>query len=155
MTIVQQPQTPLAHILIVDDTREDLRLLSKLLRTHGYAVRTQLEGRLAINSAQTEPPDLILLDVMMPVMDGYAVCTNLKADTRTSDIPIIFISASGDVVDKVKGFFPGRRRLYHQTLSSGRSACPRRHPPANATYAKAAPGAKYALAARGSPTPAG
>jgi PAS domain S-box-containing protein len=107
MTIVQQPQPPLANILIVDDTREDLRLLSKLLRTHGYAVRTQLEGRLAINSAQTDPPDLILLDVMMPGMDGYAVCTNLKADTRTSDIPIIFISASGDVVDKVKGFSLG------------------------------------------------
>ena len=98
---------PLASILIVDDTPANLRLLAQMLTEHGYHVRPVLNGAQALVAAQIMPPDLILLDIRMPGMDGYAVCQRLKADERTRDIPILFISALSDAEDKVRAFSAG------------------------------------------------
>lgn len=95
------------NILIVDDTPDNLRLLFNLLSEQGYRVRPVPSGPMALGAAQREPPDLILLDIMMPDMDGYAVCKALKADDCTRDIPIIFLSALDQAGDKVKAFAAG------------------------------------------------
>ena len=95
------------NILVVDDTVANLRLLSKILSTHGYLVRLARDGELALTSARFNPPDLILLDITMPGMNGYQVCEELKADPQMRDIPIIFISALNEVLDKVKAFSVG------------------------------------------------
>ncbi|HEY9740144.1 MAG TPA: ATP-binding protein [Coleofasciculaceae cyanobacterium] len=95
------------NILVVDDTPENLHLLVRVLREKGYEVRPVPSGDLAVSAAQSFPPDLILLDIMMPEMDGYEVCSTLKADERTKDIPVIFISAINEVLDKVKAFEVG------------------------------------------------
>jgi sigma-B regulation protein RsbU (phosphoserine phosphatase) len=94
-------------ILIVDDTPANLRLLSQILVQQGYHVRPVPDGSLALAAVQAEPPDLILLDLRMPEMDGYQVCEHLKADVRTRGIPIIFISALDATQDKVKAFHTG------------------------------------------------
>ncbi|MCL1468554.1 GGDEF domain-containing response regulator [Argonema galeatum] len=94
-------------ILIVDDTPANLRFLAKILTEQGYNVRKALNGQIALTSCQMILPDLILLDIMMPDMDGYEVCLRLKADEPTCKIPVIFISALNDVFDKVKGFKVG------------------------------------------------
>lgn len=99
--------TPSASVLIVDDTPANLRLLAGLLGNAGYQVRPVRDGRMALTAAQSNPPDLVLLDIMMPEMDGYEVCRQLKADERTREIPVIFISALDDVHDKVKSFTLG------------------------------------------------
>jgi len=96
-----------ANILVVDDTPGNLRLLMGILDKHGYEVRVASNGDLALRTVQSTPPDLILLDIKMPNMDGYQVCEHLKAEEWTRDIPVIFISALGEVVDKVKGFEMG------------------------------------------------
>ncbi len=96
-----------ANILIVDDTPDNLRLLSKMLMERGYKVRPAPSGAHALATSKKEIPDLILLDVIMPEMDGYEVCRVLKADKRTKDIPVIFLSALNEVKDKVKGFEAG------------------------------------------------
>lgn len=98
---------PKASVLIVDDTPENLRVLVNLLQEHGYRVRAVPNGSHALVSAQKEPPDLILLDIMMPDMDGYEVCHRLKTDDRTRDIPIIFISALDEGLDKATAFSVG------------------------------------------------
>lgn len=95
------------NILIVDDQPDNLNLLIGLLSEQGYIVRPALSGKLALRSIQSTLPDLILLDIMMPEMDGYEVCTQLKASERTQDIPIIFISALNEVFDTVKAFSLG------------------------------------------------
>jgi len=94
-------------ILIIDDTPDNLRVLSAMLTKQGYNVRKALNWQMALTACQTVLPDLILLDIMMPDVDGYEVCQRLKADTETSKIPIIFISALDDVFDKVKAFRAG------------------------------------------------
>jgi two-component system NtrC family sensor kinase len=99
--------TKQGNILVVDDTPENLRLLMGILSDKGYEVRPAPNGELALSGAQGFPPDLILLDIMMPEMDGYEVCKKLKADARTCEIPVIFISAINDVLDKVKAFAVG------------------------------------------------
>ena len=99
--------TKTEDILIVDDTPDNLHLLSRMLTRQGYNVRKALSGPMALTAVQTVAPDLILLDIMMPEMDGYEVCQNLKADAKTAEIPIIFLSALDDVLDKVKGFQVG------------------------------------------------
>jgi PAS domain S-box-containing protein len=96
-----------ADILAIDDTPENLALLSQMLTAKGYKVRSVTKGSTAIRGAKAAPPDLILLDVKMPEMNGYEVCQQLKADDRTRNIPVIFISALGDVFDKVKAFQVG------------------------------------------------
>ena len=95
------------NILIVDDTPANLRLLSKMLAEQGYHVRPVPDGSLALAAVQAEPPDLILLDIRMPKMNGYQVCEHLKADAPTCDIPIIFISALDATQDKVRAFAVG------------------------------------------------
>jgi len=99
--------SPKGNILIVDDTPANLRLLSRMLTEQGYQVRPVPDGPLALAAARAEPPDLILLDIRMPEMDGYEVCEHLKADAQTGDIPIIFISALDEIGDKVKAFTVG------------------------------------------------
>jgi len=101
------PAIPKADLLIVDDIPENLRLLSNILRERGYKVRAAPTGALALQAARAQPPDLVLLDVMMPEMDGYDVCGQLKADDRTKDIPVIFLSALSETEDKVKAFSAG------------------------------------------------
>lgn len=91
-------------ILVVDDTPQNLHLLTEILSKAGYLVRPAKNGGLALVSAQYTTPDLILLDILMPAMDGYEVCRRLKEDARTRDVPIIFISALEEPVDKVKAF---------------------------------------------------
>ena len=93
-----------ANILIVDDTPDNVRLLMEMLSERGYKVRPATSGAHALTTARLEPPDLILLDILMPDMDGYRVCAELKANERTRDIPVIFISALQQVFDKVKAF---------------------------------------------------
>jgi signal transduction histidine kinase len=95
------------EILIVDDQPNNLRLLSTLLTTQGYSVRKAINGQMAVLSVLTELPDLILLDIRMPDMDGYEVCLELKSNPNTQHIPIIFISALDEVLDKVKAFSIG------------------------------------------------
>lgn len=93
-----------ANILIVDDTSSNLRLLSKLLQDEGYAVRCALDGATAMTIAEAEWPDLILLDIVMPEMDGYEICQKLKASAKTNHIPVIFLSNLEDIFDKQKAF---------------------------------------------------
>lgn len=95
------------NILVVDDQPNNLRVLSSMLTKQGYHVRKALNGQIALTACQTALPDLILLDIMMPDMDGYEVCQRLKADEKTRDVPVIFISALDDVLDKVKAFSAG------------------------------------------------
>lgn len=95
------------NILVVDDKPDNLRLLSNILTKEGYKVRKILTGRLAIDAAQLDPPDLILLDIMMPELNGYQVCQSLKQNQQTQEIPIIFLSALDTVADKVKAFTMG------------------------------------------------
>ena len=95
------------NILLVDDLPENLQLLSNLLITLGYSVRSVTSGRMALKTAKAKRPDLILLDILMPDMDGYEVCQAFKEDEDLRDIPIIFISSLDDVFDKVKAFWSG------------------------------------------------
>ena len=95
------------NILVIDDAVANLQLLSEMLTRYGYIVRSATSGHLGLLSAQHAPPDLILLDIMMPGMDGYQVCEQLKADERTRDIPVIFLSALDETLNKVKAFDVG------------------------------------------------
>ena len=104
---MSQPDVKHGDILIVDDTLPNLRYLQNLLTERGYEVRGVPSGRMALMVAHNEPPDLILLDIRMPDLDGYEVCRQLKADPTTCDIPVIFISAMDAVLDKVKAFDVG------------------------------------------------
>ncbi len=97
----------LADLLIVDDTPNNLRLLSSMLTEKGYKVRKAIDGKAALKAVEAVIPDLILLDIRMPEIDGYQVCEILKADQRTQDIPIIFISALDETMDKVRAFQVG------------------------------------------------
>lgn len=112
--LVQEPINPhpiqkneSAIILVVDDVLENLRLLSKILNREGYKVRQAIDGKIALKTVRSVQPDLILLDIMMPEIDGYEVCKALKSDPLTQDIPIIFLSALDEVLDKVKAFQVG------------------------------------------------
>lgn len=95
------------NILVVDDLPENLQILISILSAHDYEVRAFAEGAFALTSARENPPDVILLDVRMPDMDGYTLCTHLQADPRTREVPVIFISAYGEIEDKIKGFRAG------------------------------------------------
>ncbi|MEW8013814.1 MAG: response regulator, partial [Candidatus Sedimenticola endophacoides] len=95
------------NILVVDDTPASLRLLTELLTDAGFKVRPSNSGTLALQSAQAQPPNLILLDIRMPDLDGYEVYRRLKAEPATADVPVIFISALDDVKDRIKGFEVG------------------------------------------------
>jgi DNA-binding NtrC family response regulator len=103
----KQPTSAPEEILVVDDTPANLRLLTELLTQQNYHVRPASNGALALKSVAAKIPDLILLDVSMPGMDGYEVCRRLKADEQSRRIPVIFISAFGDTRQKVTGFEAG------------------------------------------------
>ncbi|MEG4233722.1 response regulator [Microcoleus sp. Pol11C3] len=103
----QQLESHVANLLVVDDTPDNLRLLSTMLSDKGYKVRGVINGEMALKAARSTPPDLILLDITMPQMNGYEVCEHLKADGRTSGIPVIFLSALDQVLDKVTAFAVG------------------------------------------------
>jgi len=94
-------------ILVVDDDLSSLSTLSSMLNSEGYEVRGVTDGPMALTVTENKPPELILLDIRMPDMDGYEVCKRLKADERHRHIPIIFLSALQETDDKVKGFEAG------------------------------------------------
>lgn len=96
-----------AGILVVDDQPDNLDLLTTLLMAQGYNVRGAMSGYLALEKARENPPDLILLDIRMPDIDGYEICSLLKADERTCEIPVIFLSALQNAKDKVTAFEVG------------------------------------------------
>ena len=98
---------PKPDILVVDDTPANLRLLSEMLKSQGYKPRLVPSGKLALNAARAIPPDLILLDIRMPEMDGYEVCERLKADPQLKETPVIFLSALDETANKVKAFAAG------------------------------------------------
>ena len=95
------------NIMIVDDNPANLKLLEDMLHQHGYEVRSFPRGRLALGAADQEPPDLILLDINMPELNGYEVCEQLKSSACLAGIPVIFLSALNATEDKVKGFRSG------------------------------------------------
>ncbi len=97
----------MGEVLVVEDTPASLKLLSDLLQGAGYSVRQAPDGELALWSAQARPPELILLDVRMPGIDGYEVCRRLKQAPALRDIPVIFLSAQFDTDDKLRGFRAG------------------------------------------------
>jgi len=94
-------------ILVVDDTPIMLKLLANILQNAGYGVRSAISGELALHAAASDPPDIVLLDIRMPGMDGFEVCKRLKEDARLKDIPVIFVSAAVDMEDKVRAFREG------------------------------------------------
>ncbi|MGE5328256.1 MAG: HD domain-containing phosphohydrolase [Deltaproteobacteria bacterium] len=94
-------------IYVIDDAPQNLNTISKILTVIGYEVRTFLSGQLALEALHDESPDLILMDINMPGMNGYQVCEFIKADDRLKDIPVIFISALSEASDIVKGFCSG------------------------------------------------
>ncbi|GAB1544319.1 hypothetical protein NUACC21_69950 [Scytonema sp. NUACC21] len=96
-----------ANILVVDDTPANLRLLVNVLQQNGYKARPVTDGYSALEVVRASPPDLILLDILMPDLSGYEVCQKLKADPKTRDIPIIFLSALSEGLDKAKAFHVG------------------------------------------------
>jgi two-component system sensor histidine kinase/response regulator len=111
----RQPQDPamnqdtasVASVLVVDDGIANLRLLSDLLGEHGYEVRAVTSGRQALQAVEHDPPDLILLDITMPEMNGYEVCQRLKAKDCSRDVPVIFLTSLTDTADKVRAFDAG------------------------------------------------
>jgi len=107
MTGIETQNREAAQILVVDDTPANLKLLNEMLTNRGYRVRPASNGRLALRSVAAALPDLILLDVRMPDMDGYEVCARLKSDEYSRGVPVIFISALDSVNDKIKGFEAG------------------------------------------------
>jgi diguanylate cyclase (GGDEF)-like protein len=107
MIYFPNPESSLGSILLVDDKPDNLRLLSTMLIEHQYEVRRVTKGVMALKTAKAAPPDLIVLDIKLPDIDGYEVCQSLKSDSLTAEIPIIFISALDHVLDKVKAFSVG------------------------------------------------
>ena len=99
--------TKSSKIMVVDDTLANLELLTDMLKSQGYDVKPASKGSLAIQSAKNDPPDLILLDINMPEMNGFEVCKLLKADRQLHEIPVIFISALTDTREKLEAFSSG------------------------------------------------
>jgi CheY-like chemotaxis protein len=94
-------------VLVVDDTPANLSLLCGMLKERGYRVRPVPSGDLALDAAWSDPPDLVLLDISMPEMDGFEVCRRLKADPRSAEIPVVFLTAHTEPTEKVKAFALG------------------------------------------------
>jgi len=91
-------------ILLVDDTASNLEILVNFFNEQGFQVSVAVDGESALEQIEHDLPDLILLDVMMPGIDGFETCRRLKANERTTDIPVIFMTALSETTDKVKGF---------------------------------------------------
>lgn len=107
MTEIGRKKLEYHEILVIEDTPASLQFLTQLLTGQGYRVRPATDGLLALQSVAARVPDLILLDVKMPDMDGYEVCRRLKSDERSRKVPVIFISALNDLSEKVRGFKAG------------------------------------------------
>jgi signal transduction histidine kinase len=111
MTVPAKPDAPgpteSGGLLVVDDTAANLRLLTRVLGDAGFRVRPVASGEAALAAARNEPPDLVLLDVDMPEMDGYEVCRRLKADPTLAEVPVLFLSALGETEDKLAAFAAG------------------------------------------------
>ncbi|MDR9403910.1 MAG: response regulator [Halothece sp. Uz-M2-17] len=95
------------NILLIDDQPNNLRLLSDLLEEQGYEVQQAISGELALQAIAIAPPDVILLDIQLPELDGYTICQKLRANPETEELPVIFISAFNEAWDKVKAFSVG------------------------------------------------
>jgi response regulator RpfG family c-di-GMP phosphodiesterase len=93
-----------ASILVVDDTPASLKLLTDIMKAEGYEVRSAISGELALHAALSHAPDLVLLDIRMPEMDGFEVCRRLREAPETRDVPVIFVSAASETEEKVRGF---------------------------------------------------
>jgi putative two-component system response regulator len=100
-------ENPMTTIMVVDDISANLKLLDEMLRGRGYRVMLFPRGAMALKAAVKNPPDLILLDIMMPGMDGFEVCRRLKDDERLKDVPVLFISALDGTDDKIQAFSAG------------------------------------------------
>lgn len=96
-----------SNILIIDDTPDNLRFLSDLLSKAGYSIRKVTNGQMGLEAARSDPPDLVLLDIRMPGLNGYGVCDQLKSTPNTAQIPVIFLSAMSEELDKVMAFEAG------------------------------------------------
>jgi DNA-binding response OmpR family regulator len=96
-----------ATIMVIDDTPDQLFLLKGMLQNKGYTVLDFLDGKTALKATEETQPDLIMLDIVMPVMDGFEVCRRLKKDQKTKEIPVLFISSLDETADKVKAFQVG------------------------------------------------
>lgn len=102
-----EEKSPGRSIVVVDDEMENLKVLTRILRMQGRRVSPISEGKLALESAKSDPPDLVILDINMPGMNGYEVCRELKKDKRFKDIPVLFLSGMGGIEDKVEAFRAG------------------------------------------------
>ena len=119
----------IATVLVVDDTPENLTLMGSLLRDH-FMVKVANNGEKALKIAMSDtPPDLVLLDIMMPGTDGYEVCRRLKATAATRDIPVIFLTARSDPDDERMGLALGGGGLHHQAHQPAHFAGAGQHPP--------------------------
>ena len=110
-------------MFIVDDHPENIRALGDILRNNGYKLAIAVDGPLALRMIKQKPPDLILLDIMMPEMDGYQVCEELKNDPNSANIPIIFLTAKGELEDKIKGFQVGGADYITKPFEAKRNSC--------------------------------
>ncbi len=105
--LLQSKEKKIPDILIVDDMPSNVQLLASMLKNNGYKVRVALTGKRAIEAICNCPPDIILLDITMPEMNGYEVCEELKKDSKLNEIPVIFISALHETANKVQAFQKG------------------------------------------------
>src|ERR1700686_788784 len=105
--MIESQQLNRGNIMAVDDNPANLKLLEGMLRQQGYQVRSFPRGRLALAAAAENPPELILLDINMPEMNGYEVCERLKSDEKLAGIPVILLRALGETADKLKAFHSG------------------------------------------------
>ena len=104
--------------MVVDDTPANLELLTEMLKANGYKVRPVTGGAPALRAAKSKAPDLILLDILMPDMNGYEVCQRLKEDAALKDVPVIFLSALTEMEDKVRGLRGGGNDYMTKPLQS-------------------------------------
>lgn len=106
-TMLPMPNPPQSHVLLVDDSTAELRWLMELMADSRFRLTVAMDGKDGYHKAALQQPDLILMDVRMPVMDGLAACRLLKADARTQQIPVIFLSAANDVAQRIEGLRVG------------------------------------------------
>jgi putative two-component system response regulator len=107
----------MSKILIVDDAPDSIKVLMEALNNLNDEILVATRGKIALEVASSQNPDLILLDIMMPEMDGYQVCTKLKANAKTKNIPVIFITALDEVTDETKGFELGAVDYINKPIS--------------------------------------